>query len=301
MRHIWLPAALAAVAASSTSAAAHVIAGDRVFPVTLTFDDPGVGDEFTLPQITWQRGAGPSDLTQFQWEYDKTITPTTALIYNHGYDILSQSGMKTRTGFENVVLTGKWQAYTNAAHEFVASVGLAYEFPGGYATQGIGGDAHGAVTPLAYFGKGLGDLPIGDFRPLALTGELGYSLADRKLNATGDNNGNPNSVEGSLSLQYSIPYLQSQVKNYGLPAIIGGLVPLVEMDWYSPVGGPAEGNPSSITLGVGAIYLGPTYQIGLEALVPANKAAGTNVGATLQFHVFLDDLLPRSLGRPIFQ
>ena len=29
----------------SVPAVAHVIAGDRVFPVTLTFDDPGVSDE----------------------------------------------------------------------------------------------------------------------------------------------------------------------------------------------------------------------------------------------------------------
>ncbi len=283
------------------SASAHVVVGDRVFPVTLTFDDPGVGDEFTLPQVTWQRGDGPSDLTQYQWEYDKTITPNTAIIYNHGYDVLNQSGLKSRGGFENAVLTGKWEGYTNAEHEFVASVGLAYEFPGGYATQNAGGDAHGSVTPLAYFGKGLGDLPIGDLRPLAVTGEFGYSFADRKLNALGDNGGNPNTVTGSLSLQYSIPYLQSQVHHFALPPIVGRLIPLVEADWSSPASGPANGNPSSLTFGVGAIYLGDTFQVGLEALVPGNKAAGSNVGVTVQFHVFLDDLLPHSLGKPLFQ
>ena len=98
------------LALRASPAGAHVVVGDRVFPVTLTFDDPGVGDEFTLPQITWQRSAGPDDLTQYQWESDKTITPNTAIIYNHGYDVLNQAGMKTRTGFENVVLTGKWEA-----------------------------------------------------------------------------------------------------------------------------------------------------------------------------------------------
>jgi hypothetical protein len=290
-----------ALVLSGAAAQAHTIAGDRVFPVTLTFDDPGVGDEFTLPQVTWQRGDGPSDDAQYQWEYDKTITPNTAIIYNHGYDVLNQSGMKARTGFENVVLTGKWQAYTNAEHEFVTSVGLAYEFPGGYATQQVGGDAHGALTPLVYFGKGLGDMPIGVLRPLAITGEAGYSFADRKLNTAGDNGGNPNIVTGSLSLQYSIPYLQSQVRDYKLPSLLGNLIPLVEADWSSPASGPAEGNPSTVTLGVGAIYLGSSYQVGLEALVPANRAAGQNVGVTVQFHAFLDDLLPHSLGRPIFQ
>jgi hypothetical protein len=284
----------------TTLAEAHVVVGDRVFPVTLTFDDPGVGDEFTLPQITYQPSDG-SDLTQYQWEYDKTITPNTALIYNHGYDVLNQAGMKTRGGFENVVLTGKWEAYVNPDHEFVASLGVAYELPGGHATQNVGGDAHGSTTPLLYFGKGLGDMPIGYLRPLAVTGEFGYSIADRKLNSAGDNNGNPNSVTGSLSLQYSIPYLQSQIKHFDLPPIISRLIPLVEADWYSPASGPASGNPSTLTFGVGAIYLADTYQVGLEALIPGNKAAGPNVGVTLQFHVFLDDLMPNTLGKPLIQ
>ena len=55
--------------------------------------------------------------------YDKTITPTTALILNGGYDINQTNGSKTQTGFEDIVVTGKWQAYTNAAHEFVVSLG----------------------------------------------------------------------------------------------------------------------------------------------------------------------------------
>jgi hypothetical protein len=89
-------AALAlAGAAVATAASAHVIAGDRIFPVTLTFDDPGVGDEATLPQVIWQPDAGRQNLYQLQWEYDKTITPTTALIYNHGFDYLQAAGRRT--------------------------------------------------------------------------------------------------------------------------------------------------------------------------------------------------------------
>jgi hypothetical protein len=32
-------------------AQAHVVCGDRVFPTTLTMDDPGVSDEVSLPTI----------------------------------------------------------------------------------------------------------------------------------------------------------------------------------------------------------------------------------------------------------
>jgi hypothetical protein len=292
-------AGLAALAASAP-AFAHVIAGVRVFPVTLTFDDPGVGDEVTMPQIVWQRSGGPTDTTQFQWEYDKTITPTTALIYNHGYDTVTTSGDKTRTGFENVFLTGKWQAITLPDSEFVFSFGVIREFGGGIAIQGIGGDPYGSTAPTGYFGKGLGDLPIGMLRPLAVTGELSYVLPDRRLNIAADNNGNPATWQGGLAIEYSLPYLQSQVKDIGLGEFFGRMIPLVEADWTSPSGGPAAGNPSTFTLAPGVIYLGDEYQVGLEALIPANKAAGQNVGVILQVHFFLDDIFPKSLGKPIF-
>src|ERR1700740_393845 len=107
MRPIYFAGALALTCASYAAifvpgACAHVVAGARVFPVTLTFDDPGVGDEATLPQFIWQPDSGSNDY-QVQWEYDKTITPTTALIYNQGFDVLQQKGTKTHNGFENAV------------------------------------------------------------------------------------------------------------------------------------------------------------------------------------------------------
>jgi hypothetical protein len=281
------------------AAFAHVLAGDRTFPVTLTFDDPGVGDEATLPQVIWQPDGGPSNLYQLQWEYDKTITPTTALIYNHGFDYLQASGSKNHTGFENVVITGKWQAYTLPEHEFVASFGVIRELSGNVQTQNVGGDQYGSTAPTLYFGKGLGDLPIDVFRPLAVTGELSYVFPDRRQNLAGDNNGSPQSWQGGMSIQYSIPYLQSQVKDYGLPGFLGRLIPLVEIDWASPAASPAGGNPMTLTVAPGAIYLGDTFQVGFEALIPANKAAGQRVGFLLQVHFFFDDLFPNSLGKPI--
>jgi hypothetical protein len=295
-------AALAAASVlGSQPALAHVIAGVRVFPVTLTFDDPGTADEATLPQVVWQRDAGPQNTYQLQWEWDKTITPHTAIIYNQGYDWFQQSGSKTQRGFENVFITGKWQAFTNAEHEFVASFGVIREFGGTQATQNIGGDAYGATSPTLYVGKGLGDLPIGVLRPLAVTGELSYNIPDRRLNSALDNSGNPNSLNGALSIQYSIPYLQSQVKDYGLPEFFGRLVPLVESTWFTPTAAPAGGVPSTWTISPGVIYLGDAFQVGIEALIPANRQSGHNVGVIAQVHFFFDDLFHGSfLGKPIF-
>jgi hypothetical protein len=282
----------------ANGACSHALAADRDFPVTLTFDDSGVGDEANLPQFVWQPDSGQNTY-QMQWEWDKTITPTTGLIINHGFDVLQKSRTKTHNGFENVVVTGKWQALTMPDHELVVSLGVIRQFSGNASTVNIGGDPYGATSPTVYFGKGLGDLPIGVFRPLAVTGELSYNIPDRRLNADASNNGKPFSWRGGLSLQYSIPYLQSEVKDDGLPSFIGHLTPIVEVNWLSPAFGPATGNPMQLLIAPGVIYSGQTFQAGVEALIPANRAAGHGVGAIFQLHFFFDELFPNSLGKPV--
>ena len=321
LRSASLLAATASVALPALPLDAHVVAGNRTFPVTLTIDDPGVSDEVSIPAFTYSRsgsngGSGPGHEFDFGFEYDKTITSTTALIFNDGYDVHQMNGSKTQAGFENLYVTGKWQAYTNAAHEFVASLGVIREI-GGTGTTHTGGDRYGSTAPAVYFGKGLGDLPIGFARPFAVTGELSYVIADRKLkqiqqaSATGSspfdtgiaaqfNSGTNNAWSGGFSVQYSLPYLQSQVKNIGLPGFLGDLIPVVEVTWSSPSGSPSS-QGTTWTVAPGVIYLAQWGEIGVEALIPANKAAGTNVGAVALVHFFLDDLFPTSLGKPIFQ
>ena len=155
-------------------------------------------------------------------------------------------------------------------------------------------------------------------RPFAVTGELSYVIADKELkqtagpgispvsaNAAGTgiatefNNGNNNAWSGGISLQYSLPYLQSQVLNIGLPGFLGDMIPLVEFTWSSPASSPSTQGTTWIAA-PGFIYLANWGEIGLEALIPLNKAAGTNVGAVGLVHFFLDDLFPHSIGRPIF-
>ena len=317
MRTILLPAALAVTAIAATpSARAHVVAGDRVFPVTLTFDDPGVADEASLPAFNYTRsgadgGTGPGHEVDLGFEYDKTITSNTALIFNDGYDIQQMNGSKTQAGFENLFITGKWQAYTNATHEFVVSLGIIREI-GGTGTTHVGADRFGSTAPTAYFGKGFGDLPTGLLRPFAVTGELGYTVADKEVKSISSpgfgpvqtdpqfNNGNNNAWSGALSLQYSVPYLQSQVKDFGLPSFLGHLIPLVEVTWSSPASSPST-QGTTWTAAPGVIYMAQWGEVGLEALIPLNRTSGSNVGAVGLVHFFFDDLFPDSIGRPIFQ
>jgi hypothetical protein len=47
--------------------------------------------------------------------------------------------------------------------------------------------------------QGLGDLPNGALRPLAITGEQSYGVPDRRLNSAADNNDSPASGRAAFS------------------------------------------------------------------------------------------------------
>jgi hypothetical protein len=281
-------------------AAAHAYAGDRLFPVTLTMDDPGVADEASIPTFSAQRddgGDSPTNSYGFNFEFDKRITENFGVGINWGWNQNSISGGKNAGGFQNLFLSAKYQAYVNAEHEFLLSVGVVREM-GGTGNINQGADRFGATEPTIYMGKGFGDMPIGLLRPFAVTGEFSYTFQDVKINSSGDNLGGVNAVNVGVSLQYSMPYLRAQVRDFGLPEVFNRLIPLVELTWSAPTGG-AVAQPTTFTIAPGVIYMADSWQVGVEALIPGNTATGNHVGIIAMFHVFLDDIFPKSLGKPI--
>ena len=326
MKRMFLAAAAASLPAllGGAAAHAHAIAGARVFPVTLTIDDPGVADEASIPTFTYQRLPNDPDTGHgYQYnlsaEFDKRITENFGVGINDGYTVQTQQFGKTQTGFQDITVTLKYQTWVNAPHEAIVSLGVIREFAR-TGTAHIGADQYGSTTPTAYFGKGFGDVPVPVLRPFAITGTVGYTVADKKLKAINSgtpdltanasagvtglaaqqfNTGYANRLVGGLSLQYSMPYLQSQVRDIGLPRFFNQLIPLVEVAYSSPAGRPSNLG-TQVVVAPGVIYIGDTYQVGVEALVPANRASGKFVGIITQMHLFFDDLFPNSLGKPIF-
>jgi hypothetical protein len=60
-----------------------------------------------------------------------------------------------------------------------------------------------------------------------------------------------------------------------------------------------SGTKTTGTLNPGIIYIGDKYQVGVEAIVPINRDSGGNIGVIGQVHLYLDDILPNSIGRPL--
>ena len=311
----FLAALVGASLGAVQPAFAHGFAGPHMFISTLLIDDPNVADEASLPTFSFlpqPTDGGPAPgLYALEFEYDKRITENFGFSLSDGYQWLRTPGAKTFHGWENLEGGLKYKVYVNDEHEFMLSLGVFQEFGSSGATgsngDALGNDLTGSTTPTIFWGKGFGDLPIGYLRPFALTGTFGYTIANKGLKVTGTdpdtgdplfNNGNSNQWTGGLSLQYSMRYLQSQVKDFGFPEFVSKLTPVVELSWSSPASKPNQ-DSTQYLFGVGVNYTSNWWAVGLEALIPGNKQSGSHMGVIAQFHLYFDDLLPNSLGKPI--
>jgi hypothetical protein len=76
------------------------------------------------------------------------------------------------------------------------------------------------------------------------------------------------------------------------------VIPLVEFAMNSPL--DRGGGQTTGTVNPGFLWESRYCQIGAEAVIPINQATGPNVGFVVQVQVFIDDLLPKIFGHPLF-
>lgn len=293
MRNLLIAATVLALA--PVAAMAHGDVGDRSFPATIAIDDPGVGDEVNFPQVSYfkERGDdGYNGVTEVEGEYAKTLTE------NWGVAV-GMAGIHEDSdswGASNVELSTKYVFLRNDAHEFMMSAGLAAEI-GGTGAERVGADDYSTVTPQLFFGKGFGDVKPAWLKPVAVTGQLGYSLpTDRHT----DGERNSDTLNYGLALQYSLPYAAETGTFTGLSKFARQLTPIVELNMETPFRGDDKETTGTVQPGV--LWQSDNgVQVGLEAILPVNTNTGHGIGAVAQVHFYLDDLLPNSpLAKPIW-
>ena len=315
MRH-WLtvPLSLLAVVTVVVPVSAHGLAGKRFFPSTLAIDDPFVSDELTLPNVLHikRRASGDEPAareTSFGAEYSKRITPSFGVSLESALVHVDPDQGESLDGFENLEVGLKYQAFTSGAHEAIVSLGLGWEV-GGTGRRATGAESFDVVTPAVFFGKGFGDLPdgVGWLKPLAVTGTVGLAIPTRARTRTitiedgevdVEVEKNPHVVTWGFAIEYSLPYLTSNVRDVGLPDFFRRLIPLVEFEFQTPID-RGQGGLTTGTVNPGVIWAGRYLQVGVEAVLPVNERTGKNVGIRGMLHFFLDDLFSGSIGRPIF-
>jgi hypothetical protein len=298
--------ALASFAAATltTNALAHCFVGARFLPATLATDDPCVADEMSSPTVSWSKTADVPPGTEWDVsvELSKRITENFGVSVGQTWTQIRQPDGTLMSGFQNLETTFQYQILKDPAHELAILSGLVVDW-GHTGSTGSGlADTFSQVTPTLYFGKGFGDLPdsFSWIRAFAVTGQVGYQIPTNSFDFT-QNVFIPQQLVYGASLQYSMPYLKSEVIDLGLPDFFNHLIPIIEVSLTTPVANNF-GNPYTTTgtVNPGVIWVGSYFQVGIEAMVPINRESGSGVGVIGQLHVYLDDMFPKSIGQPLF-
>ena len=298
------------------AASAHGLAGKRFFPTTLAVDDPFVSDELSLPLVSHIKkpasGEEPATVrTEISGDFAKRITPNFGFSLGGTLLHLNPDDKASQTGFDNMEVGIKYQFLKSDVHETLMSLALGWDV-GGTGQKRVRAESFDTVKPALLFGKGFGDLPdaVWFLKPFAVTGSFGARIPTRQVTRkftvdpdTGEvdieKERNPNVFEWGIVFEYSLPYLQSFVRDVGFPKPFSQMIPVVELSYDNPLD-RRQGGKTTGTVNPGVIWAGKYFQIGLEAIVPVNELTGKNVGFRGVLHFFLDDIFPKSLGRPIF-
>jgi hypothetical protein len=286
-----------------SAAQAHCFVGARFLPATLVTDDPCVADEMSIPTFAWFKTADnpAANEVDFSADISKRITQDFGVTVSDTWTQIRPPGGPTVAGFQNLNTTFNYQLLKDAPHELAIMLGVNVEWGATGAVQSGLAPAFSTLTPLATFGKGLGDLPseLGLVRPFAVTAQIGYQIPSSSFDLI-NQVPIPQNLVYSGSVQYSIPFLTQNVIDLDLPEFFKHLIPIVETQLTTPVKNNF-GN-SFVTTGTvnpGAIWVGDYYQVGVEAIVPVNRFSGHNVGVIAQLHLYLDDIFPYTVGQPL--
>jgi hypothetical protein len=281
----------------ATSEVSAAWVGDYFFPSTLATTVPTPADFLNPPGIVRLPDTGTTREVDIPTTYSKLITPQWGVTVTETFRILEQANTGTRSGFGNLVLGTQYQLYTDAAHEFVFTVGGTAAL-GGTGSPGVS-TSFSTFTPTVFMGKAFGDLPnsMAWLRPVAVTAQVGVALETSAPSEILPLSflAPQTAVEWGFALEYSL--LRTSYSGGGRKGsrYSEGWVPLVEFALRTPIAGRTTGsfNP-------GVIWVGRYFQVGLEAIVPINGISGRDIGGRAIAHLYLSEIFPDTIGKPIF-
>jgi hypothetical protein len=269
---------------------AHGVVGKRFFPAGIVVDDPFPADELTL--------ASPSTIktpdgreTAVGFEVQKRLSPNLGLAIGDEYGSIKPDDPADPKlkGFNNPEFSLIYSMFKSPDHEYIASMAL-HVSPGGIGKEGIREDVS-HIEPALMFGKGLGDLPdsLGFLKPIGIVGQASIELPWGHVDDPAEL---ASTLNYGLVMEYSIPYLQSFVKDIGIPWPFSKMFPIVELTYSEPISGPDAHHGATGYVNPGVVWAGKYIELGLEAQIPLNNRTGKSTGVVGLVHLFLDDMVP---------
>lgn len=283
---------IAVVIALPAASWGHGVVGKRWFPSTIVVEDSFVSDEAGL--VLGHRREPEALSTEFEAEISKRLSPDLAITLGGSYQIIRPRGEAEEengatSGFHNPDFGLRYQFARNALHELAATAALNVS-PGGVGQRRVGRLSGTTVSPALQIGKGFGDLPdwADWLKPVAVTTSLGFDLRTNRNNREEDAQ---HAFAWGVAVMYSIPYLQSFVKDVGIPWPFNRLFPVVEFNGETAISGPEKGSHTAFA-NPGLVWAGKHFELAVSAQVPLNDTVGRRVGVLGMVHFFLDDIAP---------
>ena len=293
---------LVCMAMLAARADGHAIVGDRLFPGTLTFDDPAVADELSGPVLARQKhpafgGPDVEDIS-VSGSFSRLIIPGLSIGADTDWTEHDGPGGPSANGIGATHLTLKGQAYEDLEHETMIAASLSWGL-GGIGNPDLHAHAYDTIEPGVAFGRGFGDLPddLAFLRPFGVAGGMvvDLPLTGKSRPAPGAAvASNPVIIHWGFALEYSARYGMSAGEEP-----VNQFVPLVEFQFDSPLNG-GFGTKMAGTVNPGLAYAAETWQLSAEAIVPLNHPGGSP-GFRFGVSFFLDDLIPSLFGKPLLQ
>ncbi|HZP41084.1 MAG TPA: hypothetical protein VFD84_06195 [Candidatus Binatia bacterium] len=272
---------------------AHGVVGQRSFIEPFVTEDVNPKNEFVIGRPEWDHSREGKVLS-VGFGLEKKISDRFSLTLDSSWNELSPREREEphESGFDNLGITGKYAFWIDPAREAIASVALEATAPVGSADAGAEKDW--SFKPFLLYGKGAGDLPpsLRYLRPFAVQGDAGFEVSidhDRTTTFAHD-----------IAIQYSIPYLQSFVRDFGLRWPLNALIAVTEFNFEHPVHGGGVGE-AVVTTTPGVVYVDRRIELGIAGRFPLSGAAHRELdwGVIGLVDVFIDDLLPWTRWQPI--
>ena len=275
------------------TAEAHGVVGQRSFIEPFVTEDVNPKNELVLGRAEWDHSRDGRTLS-LGFGLEKKLADRLSITLDSAWlDVTPKPAAEPHeSGFDNLGIALKYAFFIDPAHEAILSAALESTAPTG--SRDVGAEQDWSFKPFLLYGKGLGDLPsaVKYLRPLALQGDAGFEISlDRDRSTV---------LAHNVAIEYSIPYLRSFVRDFGLGWPLRNLVADGEFDFEHGVNGEEHGK-TAIFATPGVVYMDRWVEVGVAGRFPLNDRAHEELdwGIVWLVDLFIDDILPWTRWQPI--
>jgi hypothetical protein len=286
--------ALILATAMPTAAFAHGVVGDYIFLEPLITQDPTPANELDILAPSWVRSSDANTYNiGFSMEkvlyLDENYVPRFSVGASNSWSHVSPFADRSRQGFGDLTLFGKYSFYYSLEHEFMLTIAAQLQLPAG--NTPIEAQSHTSLGPVFLWEKGMGDLPnwsaLKYLRPFGVQSDFGY------VPALGGHTSHH--MFADTVIEYSLPYLSNNVRDIGLKSPFRNLFLFNEFNYDQLITGPSGQTFPTILATPGIAYVGYHFELSLGTQFALNNASrpGTHAAVLGLLDIFYDSIIPR--------